>query len=90
MFLSSLAAIVLLITVTATTGCNSPKEMSESSVKYVLEKESLVYFKDSRTKLCFAYMWSGDGFGGPAMTHVPCTEEVENHVEAPEQLPPAK
>ena len=36
--------------------------------------ESVVYEKDSRTGLCFAYVWGGGVQGGPALSWVPCAE----------------
>lgn len=32
----------------------------------------IVYIKDSRTGLCFAYGWGGSANGGPALATVPC------------------
>ncbi len=43
----------------------------------------LEYFQDSRTGLCFAFMWVGDSsYGGPAMSNVSCTEDVKKLVSA--------
>jgi len=32
----------------------------------------IVYIKDPRTGLCFAYKWGGAANGGPALAMVPC------------------
>ena len=34
--------------------------------------QSLIYFTDHRTGLCFAITWVGSYDGGPAMASVPC------------------
>lgn len=34
-------------------------------------RSRLIYFKDDRTGLCFAYYWGGAANGGPALTVVP-------------------
>lgn len=40
-------------------------------------KAALLYFKDDRTGLCFAYYWGGMANGGPALAVVP-EEKVEH------------
>ena len=41
--------------------------------------ENLLYLKDTRTNICFAYYWGGSAYGGPALTTVPC-EVVSPHL----------
>lgn len=33
---------------------------------------NLIYIRDARTNLCFAYLWQGSAYGGPMLTCVPC------------------
>lgn len=35
-------------------------------------RESMIFFQDTRTKLCFALMWGGQGNGGPGLAAVDC------------------
>jgi hypothetical protein len=58
----------------------------EQSVTLAEELASqLIYFRDERTNLCFAYMWGKypqsqheqvAAYGGPGLTEVKCTPEV--------------
>jgi len=40
--------------------------------------DSLLYDRDSRTGLCFAFRWLGVGRGGMAVTNVPCEAVPES------------
>ena len=56
-------------------GCSSATE----------EVNEISYYKDERTKLCFAYNRT---YGGnPVFTNVPCTPEVELLIKANRKLP---
>jgi hypothetical protein len=66
---------MLLSSLLALGGCahNSAPSMSD------LKPESIVYFKDTRTGICYAAMNSLDGDSGwytTTITYVPCTPEV--------------
>ena len=50
------------------------KEHNASEALVVMRE--MVYVKDNRTGLCFAYYWGNDEDGGPALTNVPC-DKVE-------------
>jgi hypothetical protein len=55
---------------------NSPEQKVPNAKKLV---QDLVYIKDEKSGLCFAYAWhsgSYDNYGGPVFTNVPC-EKVE-------------
>lgn len=41
----------------------------------------IVYLKDERTNICFAYVWGGMANGGPALTTVPCVPVVTNLIK---------
>lgn len=45
----------------------------------------IAYVRDDRVRLCFAYIWDGDGttHGGPGLAEVPC--EKVKHLLAPSQ-----
>jgi len=32
----------------------------------------MIFIKEPRTNLCFVYLWHGNGYGGPALTEIPC------------------
>lgn len=38
----------------------------------------IIYIKDPRTDLCFAYVWKGGGYGGPGLACVPCDKIPKN------------
>ena len=46
--------------------------------------DRIVYLKDTRTNLCYAYYWDGSSYSGPAISCVPC-EKVENLIVKPEE-----
>jgi len=46
--------------------------------------QRLVYFRDHRTNLCFAYMGNNDYHGGPGMASVPC-ETVDQYLLNPDE-----
>ena len=61
------------------TGCKR-EQTPEEEVKQRINKKQefareilskILYIKDHRTGLCFAYMWDGSMNGGPALTVVP-------------------
>lgn len=57
-------------------GCESPEERKRADdAEKVAYLKSLTYFKDERTKLCFAGI--GLGWNYAVLTYVPCTPEVE-------------
>lgn len=73
-------ALYALLIGVAAFGCKrSPDEMkavlseqkqnTQASVNEVVN--SIIYIKDPRTSLCFAYYWGGAANGGPALTVVP-------------------
>ncbi len=41
-----------------------------------IHTEEISYFRDVRTGLCFAYVWTGLSSGGGTITNVPCSPEV--------------
>ena len=45
------------------------RKQNLSEIKRV--KENIIYFKDEKTGICFAYVWIGSEHGGPALTVVP-------------------
>ena len=61
------------------TGLSSyPREQKQSVANLI---SRIVYFRDSKTDICFAYYWGRDmngttAVGGPALATVPC-EKVE-------------
>ncbi len=58
-------------------GCAcSERQLTPAQEKELVESK-IHYFKDSRTGLCFANGWGGDYHGGPYVTNVPCSPEVE-------------
>lgn len=46
-------------------------------------ESKIVYIKDSRTNICFATFWVRKGYGGPVMSTVPCSAEVEKLLRGP-------
>lgn len=62
-------------------GCvqhSSAEELREAQTESYNRATRLSYFKDPRTNLCFAYGWGGSYQGGPILTNVPCTNEVNS------------
>jgi hypothetical protein len=72
------AAILLFVVLGCTIEYERLKEVRESQRLERLQSKAnevvhgILYFKDPRTNLCFAYYWGGGSFGGPALTTVPC------------------
>lgn len=67
-------AMVILILIALTTGCD--RFTQEHGVEAEIEVNSvvrhMVYFKDTRTNICFAYLMGGPGTDGNALATVPC------------------
>lgn len=59
-------ALVILV------GCQpkTPEQQRARQVDYIIG--SIIYFKDAKTGICYAYYWGGSGNGGPALATVPC------------------
>lgn len=55
------------------TGCSLIEPTPEEKI------ETINYYKDSRTNLCFVenHFTTTNGFSGVVFSHVPCTPEVE-------------
>lgn len=82
----NIARLILMVIITFVSGCTySPEEQAryreqqerELSQRAISNIQSITYLKDSRTGLCYAYLWErlgrGDhSTGGPALTWVPC------------------
>jgi hypothetical protein len=55
----------------------------QASNSMVMDKDAeqaergMVFIKHHQSGLCFAYVWQGGTYGGPAIANVPC-EKVEN------------
>lgn len=76
---SLLLSIPLFVYWTRTSAEERAKQHQEAERLEVNRvKSGLIYFKDDRTGLCFAYYWGGDPNGGPALTVVP--EEKVAHL----------
>lgn len=60
-------------------GCTMNSAPSKSDLK----ETNIVYFKDSRTGICYAALNStaSDGFSSTTLTYVPCTPEVEKLIK---------
>ncbi len=82
-FWSLLALALLLGVFTFCASCYDPpvsvSEQLGGEVNYWVG--NMVYAKDPRTDLCFAYFGTG-GTGGPALANVPCTEAVLRQIPA--------
>lgn len=88
----------LLLVLVLLTACHqdSPEVVAVKKQQTAVYKEqSLSYWKDNRTNLCFAYAWAGGDHiwggngdtGGLVFTTVPCSPEVEKLLTfAPEAL----
>jgi hypothetical protein len=59
-------------------GCDSGINNGDKSSAQNGEMQNMMfYFKDKRVDICYAYLWRGGVYGGPAMTAVPC-EKVQH------------
>lgn len=66
--------------------CNDPNHLAQHAqetqnyraLKAKTVISNLVYIKDVRTGICFAYAWEGQGNGGPALTSVQCDKIPPN------------
>jgi hypothetical protein len=74
-------------------GCAKPHPASApNSVFGTSCLETLSYFQDPNTDLCFAYCYQGSSYGGPALAHVPChavRDAVKRTLGAEEVTDPA-
>jgi hypothetical protein len=75
--MGKLLSVVVLATFLI--GCSVNSAPSKSDLK----ETNIVYFKDSRTGVCYAAMNStgSDGFTSTTITYVPCTPEVERMIQ---------
>ena len=72
-----------LVFIGVASGCtkNTPESLTKDAEKNRCEGGGhVVFFQEPDTGLCFAYMWSGDYYGGPAMSEVQCTPAVMQHL----------
>jgi hypothetical protein len=70
--------VVALIGITFLIGCTINSAPSKSDLK----EENIVYFKDSRTGICYAALNSYNGnTTTTTFTYVPCTPEVEKMIK---------
>lgn len=87
----------LLLTLILLTACyrDPPEVIAIKKQQAAAKEQSLSYWKDTRTNLCFAYawaggerIWGGNGeTGGLVLTTVPCSPEVERLLTfAPEAM----
>lgn len=70
---------ILLAILFSFTGCSSEQErqkkyQNEVSERYINTAKRTIYFKDTRTGLCFASLLL---YNTTQITYVPCTKEVE-------------
>ena len=55
-------------------GCGEPNNRVKIRTRQAnLAIPEIVYIKDGRTGICFAFYWGGGGEGGPALATVPCS-----------------
>lgn len=68
----------MLITILLIVGCysNQARDIDRADVNEL--NDSLTYYKDITTGVCFAGTYGG--FNGSIFTYVPCTPEIENIV----------
>lgn len=77
--------IMLIVTAFLITGCgkiwktlSEDRKLSETEQVQQNQKvandvvRQIIYIKDARTNICYAYFWEGAANGGPALTEVPC------------------
>jgi hypothetical protein len=76
----SMLLLILVAVLAAAAGCGT---MNSAPSKSDLKEENIVYFKDSRTGICYAALNSAstDGFSSTTITYVPCTPEVEKLIK---------
>ncbi len=88
-------SILLLLSLFGCTPETQEEKIQRKLAVGTVKVNSVAYYKDSRTNLCFAFAWGGGTFisggngstGGPVFTNVPCTPEVEKMVTfAPDYL----
>ncbi len=68
-----------LVFIGVASGCtkNTPESLArDGKENHCKGNGHVVFFQEPDTGLCFAYMWSGDYYGGPAMSEVQCTPAV--------------
>lgn len=67
----------LLIAALLLVGCESSQELEQHRINNDVKimSDYLIYYKDTRTNLCFAGY--GLGWNNGALTNVPCNEQVE-------------
>lgn len=70
-------ALISLVACRPNLSANNTKDNKIINAKQLVQ--DLVYIKDDKSGLCFAYAWHGgnyDNYGGPVFTEVSC-EKVE-------------
>lgn len=76
-----LLSILSVSVIMVLSGCGrtqlEKEQNNQTNAKELIQ--NLVYIKDKKTGLCFAYTWHGGGYGGPAFTEVSC-REVEDYL----------
>lgn len=90
MFVYNIAPVFFVLAITGTSAIilssllfpSDPSQRQEQQEKTRLEKitanmESLNYWVDTSTGICYARLWSGMANGGPALATVPC-EKLSN------------
>lgn len=65
--------LLILILILFIISCQDETKINKHPIK-------IIYFKDDKVNLCYAYVWVGDHHGGPTMTNVPC-ESVEKYLD---------
>lgn len=78
--MSKLFKLILIFVFLGIAGCESEKDLKDqenaSTIRWM--KQELIYFKDPRTKLCFAAISANNS---SKLTNVPCTPEVLDLIE---------
>ncbi len=77
--MKKLTLLILLSIVLFLTGCDSKTQKEANGEKGGMS-DSMIYFKDKKTNLCFASIYSfSHGLANKvdSFTNVPCTPEVE-------------
>lgn len=64
-------SLFIALSLTFAAACDSPADHARDM------HDEIVYFRDHRTGLCFAYWKLHSDARSGVMSHVPCTEEVE-------------
>ena len=73
------ATVVMFVIAMILAGCTNNGAPPKDSLK----QENIVYFKDTRTGVCYAAMNSLDSHSlsnSTTLTYVPCTPEVEEQI----------